>query len=89
MSSIQPIIDYALVVWGNTTLNNLHVQRIQNYAARLITSQFDNVNVRGADLVKQLGWMSDVQRFEYLCLLLMIKCIHDAFKVYLKRFILE
>ena len=36
---IQPTIDYALSVWGNTTTKNLNkIQRIQNYASRIITA---------------------------------------------------
>ena len=84
MTSIQPCIDYALTIWGNTTLKNLaKVQRIQNYAARIITGEFDYINVRGVDLVKKLGWMSVKQRFDYFCLLLMFKCIHGLAPDYL------
>lgn len=84
MTTIQPCIDYALTIWGNTTLKNLDkVQRIQNYAARLITGQFDYINVRGIDLVKQLGWMSIQQRFDYFCILLTFKCIHGQAPNYL------
>ena len=76
-ASIQPHIDYALTVWGVTTDHNLHkVQRLQNYAARVITKNFDYVNVRGIDLVHQLGWMDVKQRIKYFELLLMFKCIH-------------
>jgi len=83
-SSIQPTIDYALTVWGNTSLQNLNsVQRIQNYAARIITGQFDYINVRGIDLVKKLGWMSISQRYQYFCLLLMFKCVHGLAPHYL------
>ena len=83
-TSIQPLIDYALTIWGNTSLSNLsQVQRIQNYAARIITNQFDYINVRGIDLVKSLGWMSVKQRYEYFYLLLMFKCIHGLAPNYL------
>ena len=76
-ASIQPQIDYALTVWGITTDQNLHkVQRLQNYAARVITNNFDYVNVRGIELVHQLGWMDVKQRIKYFELLLMFKCIH-------------
>ena len=83
-TTIQPCIDYALTVWGNTTSKNLDkVQRIQNYAAREITGQFDYVNIRSTDLVKQLGWMLVQQRFESFCLVLTFKCIHGQAPDYL------
>ena len=78
-ASIQPHIDYALTVWGITTDQNLQkVQRLQNYAARVITNNFDYVNVRGIELVHQLGWMDVKQRIRYFELLLMFKCIHGT-----------
>ena len=84
MSSIQPTIDYAITVWGNTTLANINnIQRIQNYAARIVTNEFDYVNIRGAELVRQLKWMSVKQRYEYFCLLLMFKCVHGQAPDYL------
>ena len=84
MSSIQPTIDYAITVWGNTTLANINnVQRIQDYAARIVMNEFDYVNIRGVELVKQLKWMSVKQRYEYFCLLLMFKCVHGQASDYL------
>ena len=84
MSSIQPTIDYALTVWGSTTKSNLNcLQRIQNYAARVITGEFDYINVRGADIVEQLKWMNVFQRYHYFCLLLMFKCVHGQAPDYL------
>ena len=83
-SVVQPTIDYCLTVWGNTTTCNLNkIQRIQNYAARIMTNEFDYINVRGIELVKRLGWMSVKQRFNYFCLLLMFKCIHGQAPDYL------
>lgn len=83
-SGIQPIIDYALTVWGTTINVNINrVQRLQNYAARIISRNFDYINTRGIDLVKFLGWMSVKQRFLYFQILLMFKCIHGHAPVYL------
>ena len=85
-SVIQPSIDYALTVWGVTTGINLNkIQRMQNYAARIITKNFDYVNVRGIELVKQLGWMNVRQRFIYFQNLLMFKSIHGLVPVYLQN----
>ena len=65
-SVIQPAFDYAISIWGNTTLTNLSkVQRIQNRAARILTGNFDYVNYRGVDIVHALGWMDVGQRCSY------------------------
>ena len=59
-SIIQPKIDYAISIWGYTTAHNINkVQRLQNRAARILTGNFDYVNTRGIDLVKNLGLMKD------------------------------
>ena len=45
-SGIQPIIDYAITGWGTTTKQNLDkVQRIQNYATRIVLKNFDYIHV--------------------------------------------
>jgi len=86
VSSVQPSIDYAISVWGNTTKVNLDkIQRVQNYAARVITGQFDYINVRGIHIVKTLGWMNVKQRFYYFNVLLMFKCIHGFAPLYLSN----
>ena len=83
-SIIQPTIDYAITVWGHTTAENLgKVQRIQNLAARIILNNFDYVNSRGIDLVKQLKWMNVSERFLYFERLLMYKCIYGMAPDYL------
>ena len=51
---IQPILDYAITVgpWGFTSQLNLsRVQRLQKRAARIITGNFDYINVRGIDIL--------------------------------------
>ena len=76
-SVIQPSFDYGITIWGNTTESNLaKVQHIQNYAARIVTRNFDYKNYRGIDLVHSLGWMNIKQRFEYFQCILMFKYIH-------------
>ena len=48
---------------GLTTAYNINkVQRLQNRAARILTGNFDYVNTRGIDLVKNLGLMNVIQR---------------------------
>ena len=76
-SSIQSTIDYAISVWGSTSMTNIKkVQRLQNLAARIIKRNFDYINIRGIELVKQLGWMNVKQRFLYFQHLTIFKCIH-------------
>ena len=83
-SIIQPTIDYAITVWGHTTAENIgKIQRLQNLAARIILNNFDYVNYRGLDLVKQLKWMNVRERFLYFEKLLMFKCIHGRVPDYL------
>ena len=75
-SIIQPKIDYAISIWGYTTAHNINkVQRLQNRAARILTGNFDYVNTRGIDLVKNLGFMNVTQRRDYFMIIMMFKSI--------------
>ena len=70
-SIIQPKIDYAISIWGYTTAHNINkVQRLQNRAARILTGNFDYVNTRGIDLVKNLGLMNVTQRRDYFMIIM-------------------
>ena len=83
-STIQPTIDYAISVWGQTSKMNLSkIQRFQNHSARIIENNFDYINTRGIDLVHNLGWMDVRERFIYFQTLLMFKCIHGQAPDYL------
>ena len=83
-STIQPNIDYCITAWGYTSNYNIDkVQRMQNRAARVIYSNFDFVNVRGLDLVKQLGIHNIRQRRDYFMAVLMFKAIHGLAPNYL------
>ena len=83
-SIIQPTIDYAITVWGKTTITNINkIQRLQNLAARVTVNNFDYINTRGIDLVKQLRWMNVSERIVYFEQLLMYKCIHGMAPDYL------
>ena len=49
---IQPRLDYAITLWGFTSQLNLsRVPRLENRAGRIITGNFDYINVRGIDIV--------------------------------------
>ena len=77
MTVIQPCIYYALTVWGYASQVNIDkIQRLQNRAARMVTGNYDFINFRGIDLVKDLGWMNIIQRRNYFICILMFKAIH-------------
>ena len=81
---IQPILDYAITVWGFTSQLNLsRVQRLQNRAARIITGNFDYINVRGIDIVKRLKWINVIARRDYFVALIVFKCIRGMAPTYL------
>ena len=62
-SAIQPTIDYAISIWEYTSKQNIYkIQRLQNRAARINTENYDFINTRGIDLVKNLKWMCVSQR---------------------------
>ena len=83
-SVIQPCLDYSISVWGCTSNFNLdRVQRLQNYAARIIENNFDYINTRGINLVKNLGWMNVRQRLFYFEILLIFKSVHGLAPDYL------
>ena len=74
---IQPSIDYAITIWGNTSATNLaKIQRLHNFAARAVTKNYDYINYRGIDIVHELGWMDVLQRHNYFQCILMFKSIH-------------
>ena len=83
-TSIQPVIDYAICSWGFTYEYNIKkVQRLQNFAGRIITGNFDYINSRGSDIIKTLGWMTVTQRRNYFTLLLMFKCVTGKAPAYM------
>ena len=53
---IKFVFDYACAFWGCSNKNIQTIQRLQNQAAHIVSGNFDIVNVRGIDLVKQLRW---------------------------------
>ena len=78
LSIIQPSLDYAISVWGYCSQINKHlVVRLQHRAARIVTGNRDYINVRGADLVKEMGWQTVDQRRDYFTATLMYRCINE------------
>ena len=84
LSCIEPNLDYADPVWGICGASGSHaVQRLQNYAARIICRNFDFINTRGIELVYQLGWPTIEERRKLHTAVLMFKCIHGLAPDYL------
>jgi hypothetical protein len=84
VSCVQPCIDYAISVWGYTSDQNINkIQRLQNYAARIILNNYDYINYRGLSLVKELEWMSIKQRCLYFTCILVYKCLNNLAPDYL------
>ncbi len=64
-SIIQPHVDYCISVWGQTSESNITLlKRLQNRAARIITVAYD-WTLSATLLVKQLGWMTIIERMNY------------------------
>ena len=81
---LQPRIDYCLTVWGYSSVANIkEIQRIQNMAARIIFNNFDFINVRSADLIQQLNWITVTERRDFLMAKLMYKCLNGLAPNYL------
>ena len=77
LSIIQPSMDFAISVWGYCSdANKEMVTRLQHRAARIVTGNRDYINVRGADLVKEMGWQTIDQRRNYFTATLMYRCIN-------------
>lgn len=83
-STIQTHIDYCLTTWGFAPAKYLDkVQRLQNRAARIVTGNY-SWNVRGTDLVSELGWQNVTQRRDYFTALLVFKALHGMAPVYIQ-----
>ena len=82
--TIQPTFDYACSVWCHTKQGNISkLQRAQNYAARIVTGNFDYVNFRSADLLYELDWASVKERCDYFTSVMMFKAINGLTPPYL------
>ena len=78
LTIIQPQMDYAISVWGYCSQTNRDlVTRLQHRAARIVCGNMDYVNVRGDDLVNELGWQTLEKRRDYFTATLMYKIINE------------
>ena len=57
-TTIQPYIDYGIIIWGQHSQCNLNmVQKFQNRAARLVTRNFDYLT-SSSEIIKSLKWLT-------------------------------
>jgi len=81
---MMPILEYAATVWGYTSTENINLlQKIIHLSARIICNNYDFINSRGADLVKELGWNNFEDRRDFLLAVLMYKCHEGSAPDYL------
>jgi hypothetical protein len=81
---LQPVLEYGSTVWGFCSEENIEkIQHLQNMAARITTSSYDFINIRGIDLVQKLEWQTFIQRRDYLTASLMHKCVYGQAPYYL------
>ncbi len=62
--TVQPSIDYVLSIWGNCNeCSKNMIFRLQKRVALIVTVNFDFINVRGQDIMNELGWRTLEQIF--------------------------
>ena len=62
-SNILPVMEYGCSVWGNWSVShNNMIYRLQKRAARIVSGNYDFVNVSGDDLLSELKWTPFVER---------------------------
>ena len=70
-------IVYLQLLWRHYFQHNInYLQRIQNRAARILTGNYDYVNIRGVDIVKRLKWMNVSLIRDYVMALPVYKCFN-------------
>ena len=83
---MQSKLDYGLSIWGCTAEGKLDlVQRIQNFCARIIYSNYDYINTTGMNLVELLKLQTIRERRDNFLCVLMFKCIHGLAPHYLSN----
>ncbi len=88
-TTVQPVIDYCIILWGYTASTQVNkVQRFQHRAARIVSGVRD-WNVSGFSIVNALGWMTAIQLRNYFTGVLMHGCICGNAPDYIKDSILS
>ena len=88
---VVPHLDYCITgtIWGNSSSSHTDIlQNFQNRLARIITKNY-NYQIRGLDIVKQLGWMNVKERYQYFVATFMFKYNHGVLPPNLKALLLE
>ena len=66
---------------GATNINEL--QRVQNYAVRIITDNFEYTNAHSIDLLRSLRWVNVQEMCDFLTAVLMFKGIYGLNPMYM------
>ena len=74
-SIILPRSSLERIVKAGFFLDFTLVQHMQNFAARIISNNYDYIHFRGIDLVKQLDWQTMADRPNVPLSILMHKCL--------------
>ena len=72
--------------FGDTQVPTISIESNESFislSARIISNNYDFINSRGADLVKELGWSNFEERRDYLLSVLIYKCCQDIAPAYL------
>ena len=70
----------------NTICKNVEkLQKVQNYAARIISGNFDYIIVCSISLIRSLKWMTISERCEYFTAMLMFKAMNGLVPNYLSN----
>ena len=80
ITTIQPLIDYGLVIWRNSSKQN--IQKLQNRAARVVLGNFDHTS-SVSDMINDLNWTNVDKRFIYFTGIMMYKCLNESAPSYL------
>ena len=87
LPQVQPLIDYACVIWGATSQYNLdRILRLQKYAARVILNILKRPHgqdVPSSELFSKLNWMIINKRVDYFTSIMMYKTINKSTPSYL------
>ena len=82
-TTIQPIFDYCITVWGNSTKQNIKtLQILQNCVARAVLGNFD-FNSSVSLMIKQLKWSTVQNRYTYFTCIMVYKCLNGLAPDYL------
>ena len=83
LTTIQPIFDYCLSVWGNPSKQNINaIKKLQNRSARAVTGNFD-YSSSVTNIRNDLCWMNIKTRFDYFTLILMYESLKSLAPDYL------